>query len=42
MYHLTFKPFTDHNPGTILTLLKESYNGLAKIKPEYITKWEKL
>jgi len=41
MATLTFKSFTDHNPGTILTLLKESYKGLDKIKPEYILEWEK-
>jgi len=41
MNYLTFKPFTNHNPETILTLLRESYKGLAKIKPEYISEWEK-
>lgn len=41
MNHLIFKPFTDHKPGTILILLKESYHELAKIKPEYFLEWEK-
>ena len=41
MNHLQFKPFTDHKPGNILTLLKESYKGLAEIKHEYIPKGEK-
>lgn len=38
---LTFKPLSEHKPGTIFTLLRESYKGLAKIKSKYITEWEK-
>jgi len=38
---LPFKPLTEHKPRTIFTLLKESYKGLVKIKPEYILEWEK-
>lgn len=41
MNHLTFKPLTAHKSGIIFTLLKESYRGLAEIKPEYILEWEK-
>ena len=41
MTPLIFKPFTDHEPGIILTLLKKSYKELAKIKAEYILEWEK-
>ena len=38
---LTFKPLSEHKPGTIFTLLRECYKGLAKIKSKYITEWKK-
>ncbi|MEW5802056.1 MAG: GNAT family N-acetyltransferase [bacterium] len=41
MNHLILKPLTAHKSGIIFNLLKESYSGLAKIKPGYISEWEK-